>query len=262
MTSPNLTHGLNMSDINKLLNQRINDNKGGAKPITPPFSTENNGSYRCIVDYGRMPFEVTWRGQQQYPDLSRFPCLDKGVVQSVIERSPMISAIWKASALVDFGSYASTRYDKSRAQFPIIKLAHPDNQSLRFIQHEFSLLSDLLALPDLPVVRIEKDPILDGDVLCGFRMEELFKVPIPEFHSRKKSIEDALKQLHAAGFSHGDVQPSNIMKDKTGRIVLIDFGFSGRIGDEIPSFFPKYVYQNSSTFIEKADVSSLARFQA
>ncbi|OAA61297.1 Protein kinase-like domain protein [Niveomyces insectorum RCEF 264] len=238
-----------------------NNNKREATPVTPPLGTEHRGSYRCIVDYGGIPFEVIWSGKQQYPNFSEFPSLDTGTISSEMRQSPAMASLWRASTPVGFGSYASTRHDKSRARFPIIKLAHPDDQSRRFLQHEFSILSRLMALPNLAVVQIDPEPILDDGLLCGFRMEELVNVPLPEFVSRKESIKHALQQLHAAGFCHGDVQPSNIMKDKTGRIVLIDFGFSGQIGDDIPSFFPEYMYQNRA-FHKEADMASLSKFQA
>lgn len=41
------------------------------------------------------------------------------------------------------------------------------------------------------------------------------------------------------GTCHGDVSPSNIMKNESGDITLPDFGFAGRIGGSIPLFLPR-----------------------
>ncbi|KIH87099.1 hypothetical protein SPBR_05211 [Sporothrix brasiliensis 5110] len=240
-----------------------------ALPITPPLGTECRDSYRCIVDYRGAPYKVTWRGKQQYPDFSQFPRFaadaDAGAVAARLPQSPEMTSLWKASTLVDFGSYASIRrHSTSRCPaFPMVKLAHPDDQARRILQHEFAVLCRLMDLVDrgldLPVVRMDPEPIVDGGVLCGFRMEELIKLPVVDFATRKDDATAALQQLHAAGFSHGDVQPSNFMQDKTGRIVLIDFGFAGRIGHELPLFFPRCVYE-SSMFHKDADMAALSKW--
>ena len=47
-------------------------------------------------------------------------------------------------------------------------------------------------------------------------------------------VKEALKQLHAAGFVHGDVRASNVLykvePDNTVKVMLIDFDESGRVG--------------------------------
>jgi tRNA A-37 threonylcarbamoyl transferase component Bud32 len=83
---------------------------------------------------------------------------------------------------------------------------------------------------------------VDNGIICGYRMQELFKLEPSEMHSRRHDIEHAVGQLHSAGICHGDITPSNIMKDQRGRITLIDFGFAGRVGSTVPSFIPSWVY--------------------
>ena len=45
----------------------------------------------------------------------------------------------------------------------------------------------------------------------------------------------AVATLHACGFVHRDLKPDNIMFDKIGRLKLIDFGISHRIGESVDS---------------------------
>ena len=40
----------------------------------------------------------------------------------------------------------------------------------------------------------------------------------------------ALASIHAAGLVHGDIKPANVIRDLSGRFVLVDFGSSVRIG--------------------------------
>jgi len=39
-----------------------------------------------------------------------------------------------------------------------------------------------------------------------------------------EALGDALRAVHEAGLVHGDVKPANVMRDKIGRIILMDFG--------------------------------------
>lgn len=141
--------------------------------------------------------------------------------------------------LLDYGSHASIRITK-HGRFPILKLAHSDEVSIKLIQYEFDILAKLTKL-GLPVVEFDQQPILDNGVTCGYRMEKLSKLEASELSLRADDIKQALDQFHCAGFSHGDVSPSNIMT-KDGRITLIDPSFAGRLGSGVPSFFPSWVY--------------------
>jgi hypothetical protein len=49
------------------------------------------------------------------------------------------------------------------------------------------------------------------------------------------------------------------MKDGNGEIVLIDFGFAGRIGDEVPPLIPTWVY-TSGFFAAEDDLTAFDEF--
>ncbi|AEO60715.1 hypothetical protein MYCTH_2316220 [Thermothelomyces thermophilus ATCC 42464] len=227
-----------------------------AWPITPPQDAGDGDLFRCIVDHGRNPFSIVWQGSPEYPDLSNFPALDR-VEVFPLPLSPALAAIWRNSALLDYGSYASIRASE-HSRFPILKLAHPDTQSLELIEHEFNILTDLQSL-GLPVPEIDTQPIVDGGRICGYRMKALSKLKQYELHHRQHDIQRVLLRLHSAGFCNGDVTPSNIMKDGNDRIILIDFGFAGRVGSAVPPFIPNWVYA-SGIFEAEGDLKAFKRF--
>ncbi|KAK4130696.1 hypothetical protein BT67DRAFT_445496, partial [Trichocladium antarcticum] len=228
-----------------------------AKPITPPQGTGIRGSYQCIIDYNHEPFSVTWSGSQSYPDLVTFPAVEQGSV-ALVQQSPTIAGIWKGSTLLDYGSHASIRVSENDP-FPIIKLAHADDSSLKLIQHELAALAEIFSV-GFPVAAFDKDwPIQDNGITCGYRMRRLWKLEMSELESRGDDIRQALGELHSAGFCHGDFNPSNIMKDDNGDIILIDFSFAGRIGDVVPSYFPTWMYPDR-IYDAKPDLAALDRF--
>lgn len=213
-----------------------------AKPITPPQSAGVRGSYQCIVDYSHEPFLVTWSGSPEYPDLTKFPVLHNRIDVSSVHQSSAIAAIWRDSDVIDYGSYSSIRITK-HDRFPILKLAHSDELSIKLIQHEFNMLAKLTKL-GLPVVEFDQQPILDNGIVCGYKMEKLSKLESSELCSRYDDVKQTLNQFHSAGFSHGDFSPSNIMQNGHGRLILIDVSFTGRLGKAVPSFFPSWVYHD------------------
>ena len=223
-------------------------------PITPPQSAGRRGSYQCLVDYSREPFLITWSGSPNYPDLTRFPILEQDVEGSSVDQSSAVATIWRHSDAVDYGSYASIRLTK-HGRLPIIKLAHSNELSIKLIEHEYNALVKLSKL-GLPVVQFDRKPILDNGVIIGYRMEVLSKVAPSKLRSRCDEVKQALDQFHSAGFSHGDLGPSNIMQNDRGRLIFIDVSFSGPIGGKVPSFYPSWVYHDGLYGID----SDLKRF--
>lgn len=216
-----------------------------AKPITPPYCT-GRGKHSCIVEYHKKPYSLAWSGSAQYPDLRAFP---KDLEAYPLHQSEEMAEIWRSSVLVDFGSHAVVRsspcssdeQEQDNQYFPIIKLAHNDSESLELIRNEIKMLSDPI-LRSLPTPIIDEQCITKDGIPVGFRMKMLFKLEVTELYQRVNEIQQSLRQLHNAGFSHGDFSPSNVMKDEKDRIILIDFSDAGRIGEVVPPFIQRQGY--------------------
>ena len=66
---------------------------------------------------------------------------------------------------------------------------------------------------------------IDGESLAD-RLKRQGAMPEREAMQVLNSLLDALSAVHAAGFTHMDIKPGNIMRDWQGKIYLIDFGAS------------------------------------
>jgi tRNA A-37 threonylcarbamoyl transferase component Bud32 len=110
----------------------------------------------------------------------------------------------------------------------------------------------------LPIPKVDEHPLLDDQGIFGYRLEYLFCLETNELLRRLPEVKKAVQQLHEAGFSHGDLSQSNIMKNKEGAIVLIDFGHAGKIGTQVPSSVPQWVYEDAVVTVE-ADKQALER---
>jgi serine/threonine protein kinase len=71
-------------------------------------------------------------------------------------------------------------------------------------------------------------------------------------------LEEAVCDLHAQDLFHGDLNPHNILIDKTGRLRLLDFGLANASGRFTPEFAaPERLSGGSATFT--ADLFSIGR---
>ncbi|KAK3062671.1 hypothetical protein LTS18_003588, partial [Coniosporium uncinatum] len=185
--------------------------------------------YECLIDFNLTLYTLTWAGSMQYPDLSSFPNVsDAGI--TVVDNTSEMKALIERSLPLDFGAHASIRRLESDT-FPIIKLAHPDGESRTWIKREHSLISALSML-DLPVPRVAVEPVVDDDVVCGYRMQALRKLSLEQLQKRRNEVRSAIERLHRAGCYHGDLSFSNIIEDDKGQVILIDFASSGSLGED------------------------------
>ncbi|KAM0791890.1 hypothetical protein ACM66B_004145 [Microbotryomycetes sp. NB124-2] len=56
----------------------------------------------------------------------------------------------------------------------------------------------------------------------------------PVVNSLARQLIDAVAYVHGHGIAHRDINPSNVVLSRRGRVILIDFGISIERGDELP----------------------------
>jgi serine/threonine-protein kinase len=95
-------------------------------------------------------------------------------------------------------------------------------------------------LPWVAVEHVRGVPL--DQLLAGRRLSEAAALQLG------KDLARTLAELHAAGWVHGDVAPSNVVVDDAGEIVLVDFGLARRAGDsrEGPSGKPGYAARDAA----------------
>ncbi len=211
------------------------------QPISPPFGTATTGYYKCFIEVNNKVLEASWKGQQPYPDFMRQDSTTYST--RPLQLSDAIVPAWIATDLLAYGSDACIRITKSAA-FPVVKIAHPILEARRRVEREFEIVLKLSSLKIAAEVAV--DPLLDENGVCGFWLEQLVQVTWEDLKARGREIEQLVGRLHQAGYCHGDLTPSNIMQNGAGRLVLIDFGFSGVVGEETHSCIPKGVYPSNA----------------
>jgi hypothetical protein len=224
--------------------------------VSPPSRAGKAGHYKCLIEHQNKPYSITWSGSAKQPDITRFSTADWNC--KPVDLDLGMSEIWSESMFVNYGADAILRCSHL-GPYPIIKLAHHGEEFRLRIQHEFE---DLLEMSrnamSLPIPRVDVHPLLDDKGVYGYRLEYLFCLETNELLRRLPEIRQAVQQLHEAGFSHGDLSQSNIMMNKEGAIVLIDFGCAGKIGTQVPSSVPEWVYEDAVVTVE-ADLRALER---
>jgi serine/threonine protein kinase len=68
----------------------------------------------------------------------------------------------------------------------------------------------------------------EGVTLQNYLTSKGGKIPVEQALSIFMPVLDALKDVHAAGILHRDISPDNLLIDRSGRVVLIDFGAARR----------------------------------
>ncbi|KAI7321540.1 hypothetical protein KC326_g2145 [Hortaea werneckii] len=211
-----------------------------AKPISPPDGVAGE-SYYCYVDFQNRIYEVNWTNEAQYPNLSSFPEVD-GTVHTV-PLSDELTKAYAASVLLNYGTDGCVRCSHLEP-LPIIKLAHPNDLSRLRIQHEFEMLKEMRR-HSLPVPIFDDNPMIDNAGIFGYRMERLLPIDFSNTQAISDDLKTILKQVHDSGFSHGDLNPSNIMRNDNGSLVLIDPSRGGPLGQQVPHYIPSYQYDGT-----------------
>ncbi|MDB6010865.1 MAG: domain S-box protein [Gammaproteobacteria bacterium] len=106
---------------------------------------------------------------------------------------------------------------------------HPSPRTLRRLEHEFSLASDLdprWAARPLALTRREGRNVLLLEDPGGEPLERRIgqRCELAEFLSLAIAITNAVAQAHAQGLIHKDIKPANILIDAGDRVFLTGFG--------------------------------------
>jgi tRNA A-37 threonylcarbamoyl transferase component Bud32 len=225
--------------------------------VSPPSIAEKVGYYICIIEHQNKPYSITWNGTAKQPDITQLSTRLDWKCRPV-DLGLEMSDIWSDSMFVNYGADAILRCSHL-SPYPIIKLAHDGEEFRLRVQHEFEIIQDMSRnAMSLPIPKVDGQPLLDDQGIFGYRLEYLFCLEKNELLRRLPEVREAVQQLHEAGFSHGDLSQSNIMKKKEGAIVLIDFGYAGKIGTQVPLSVPQWVYEDGIVAID-ADQQALER---
>lgn len=225
--------------------------------VSPPSRAEKAGYYTCIIEHHNKPYAIIWSGSAKYPDITqlyntpdcKFEQIDLGFE---------MSNIWRESTFINCGADAALRCSHT-GPYPVAKLAHLGEEFRFRVQHEFKIIQDMTSIArSLPIPKVDDHPLLDDEGIFGYCLEYLFCLETNELLQRLPEVREAVNQLHEAGFSHGDLSQSNVMKNKHGAIVLIDFGYAGKIGTQTPPSVPKWIYKDA-VFTVEADQRALER---
>jgi hypothetical protein len=225
--------------------------------VSPPARAEMAGRYTRIVEHRNNPYSITWSGSATQPDITQFSTTRLDWRCKPVDLGLGIPDIWSDSMFVNYGADASLRCSHV-GPYPIIKLAHHGEEFRLRLQHEFEIIQDVnMIAKSLPIPNVDDHSLRDDQGVFGYRLEYLICLEIDELIRRLPEVTEAVQQLHEAGFSHGDLSQSTIMKNNEGAIVLIDFGWAGKIGTPAPSSVPSWVYANAIVTVEVVDQQAL-----
>lgn len=232
-----------------------------ALPISAPFTPDNNENLStCFIEFAHKIYQIYWKEPStQYPHLTNFPSLQKGTTSKPVLLSPPIAELFASSTLLNHGVDGCIRCTHDTELLPIVKIALPRQISRARVQYEIEMLQEMKRC-GIPVPAFDAVPLVDLEGgIFGYRMEKLFSLDFKNLGSVAKELREIVDRLHECGFSHGDLNPSNVMRDGSGRLVLIDPSFSGKIGEVVPRHVPSWQYEGG-VFSTATDEKYLERF--
>ncbi|KAK5109380.1 hypothetical protein LTR62_007046 [Meristemomyces frigidus] len=180
-------------------------------PVSPSGG-ESGEPYQCYVDSANRIWKTFWDGpSMRYPDLHK-------TILHPIDLSPEAAAAWSKTKLLALGANAVIRaYEEEKeSAHPILKFAHPNSTARQLLQHEFEVMQTLSSLCLPGIAKTHPTPLVDEEGIFGFRLQRLYPIPFTEIQNYTRDLQILLEGLHIRGYCHGDVGPSNVMRNSQG----------------------------------------------
>jgi len=158
--------------------------------LPPPPPGPAIAGFALLEELGEGSFGAVWRARDQK--------LDREVAVKVLRRGPEVDPSACERFLAEARTLARVRHTNVLAVHAVIDASPPD---------ALALVTELIDGSTLSEVIEEQGPM---------SAQEAARVGI--------DLCRALAAVHAAGIVHRDLKPLNVMRERGGRIVLLDFG--------------------------------------
>jgi predicted ATPase/signal transduction histidine kinase len=155
---------------------------------------------------------------------------------------------------------------------PVLAIAlaadHPSAQSLRPLEHEYSLASELdpaWAAQPLELTRHEgrtllvlKDP--GGEPLdLILKRDQGLPLDLTRFLRIAIGLAAALGQVHRRGLMHKDIKPANVLVDDAGKVWLTGFGITSRVPRERQAPVPPEIIAGTLAYMAPEQTGRMNR---
>lgn len=176
-----------------------------------PVGLVLRGRYRLLAAQGQGGFGITYRAEDA--DLKRIVAIKEYFPRQVAGRRPGVHAIAPHAAPGPrrFFQDGLTRF-RREAQ----TLAGLDHPGIVKVFDVFDANGTVYLVMEF----------IDGEPLSGLIGRR--GLPAEGIGELAEALLSALSALHAVGLVHCDIKPDNVMRDRSGRWVLIDFGSAKR----------------------------------
>src|SRR3984957_7964552 len=169
----------------------------------------------------------------------------------------------------DFTLYRGRQQDNPSLILAVAPTAaQPSPQSLRRLEHEYSLAAELdpaWAAKPLAITRHEGRTILllndpGGEPLDRFLERDHGQpLELTRFLRVAISLARAVGQVHGRGLIHKDIKPANVLVDHTGNVWLTGFGIASQLPSERQSPVPPEIISGTLAYMAPEQTGRMNR---